>query len=103
MNVALVLVLVLVLVIFAGWLAGISIVTRSLVSHPGGSVMRSLERRQIVVTLKSEQAYRGVLMPSDRYALVLRNTELLHGDGSRVVVDGELIILREDIRYIQRP
>lgn len=57
----------------------------------------------MIVTLKSGEGYRGVLFEEDRHALVLRNAEALNPDGTRVLVDGELIVLRPDVAYLQLP
>lgn len=60
-------------------------------------------RRKVLVTLKSEDAFAGVLYATDREALVLREAEAL-AYGARktnVPVEGELVVLRADVAYLQ--
>lgn len=71
--------------------------------RPDGSVLPGRVHQQVILTLKSGDGYRGVLFEVDRHAVVLRNAEALNPDGSRLVVDGELIVLRADVAYLQRP
>lgn len=94
-------VLVAILCLFSG--AAGALIAWSVTHEPIGSVLRNRIRRQIIVTLKSEQSYRGVLWEADAHAFVLRSAELLNADHTSVVVDGELLVLREDVRYLQRP
>lgn len=82
---------------------GIVMVTWWLCGRRDGSVLPGRVHQVVIVTLKSGDGYRGVLFESDRHAMVLRNTEALNPDGTRVMVDGELIVLRADIAYLQRP
>lgn len=56
--------------------------------------------KQVVVTLKSELAFSGVLWQSDGESFVLRNAEALAG-GDAMPVDGELVLLRGDVAYMQ--
>lgn len=66
-------------------------------------VLRSLVRRGCIVTLKSGEAFRGVLWARDAHVFVLRNAEALGiGEERRAVpVDGEVVILRPDVAYLQ--
>lgn len=76
-------------------------------TQPSGPVCRSvLDERllaTVVVTLKSGTAFRGVLYAEDSGAVVLCNAEQLTADGATPRADGEIIILREDVDYVQRP
>lgn len=60
-------------------------------------------RRQVIVTLKTTDAFRGVLYATDRETLVLREAHALAYGAKKdnVVVEGELILLRADVAYIQ--
>lgn len=78
-------------------------VTWSVCGRRDGTVLPGRVHQAVIVTLKSGDGYRGVLFESDRYAMVLRNAEALNPDGTRVMVDGEFIVLRADIAYLQRP
>lgn len=57
----------------------------------------------VVVTLKSGTTFAGVLYAEDRGAVVLCKAEQLGPDGLRVPADGEVVVLRGDIDFIQRP
>lgn len=61
-------------------------------------------RKAVIVTLKSGEAFRGVLFDADRDAIVLRNASVLDGNGTDrtpTPVDGELLVLRADLSYMQ--
>jgi hypothetical protein len=61
-------------------------------------------RRTVIVTLKTGEGFRGVLFDADREAFVLRNTQLEDAtatDRNPVAVDGELVVLRADIAFMQ--
>lgn len=66
-------------------------------------LFRQRLRKQVIVTLKDDRAFGGVLFEVDPELVILRNSESLSRDGSRVRVDGELLLLRVDIAFIQRP
>lgn len=60
-------------------------------------------RSKALVTLKSGEAFEGVLFDADRQALVLRGATLVGGTvrGEHVPVDGEVVVLMPDVSYIQ--
>lgn len=62
-------------------------------------------RRRVLVTLKTGEAFSGVLLAVDRDAIVLRDAlAVAYGARSEnVAVDGEALILRPDIAYLQLP
>lgn len=68
---------------------------------------RLLRRRvkdRVVVTLKTGAAFNGLLHEIDGRTLVLRNAKALTSPDARaVIVDGELIVARADVDYLQRP
>ena len=68
-------------------------------------IVREHLRRSVLVSLKSGEAFQGVLYEADSEAVVLRNaTALEAGNGTdrrATPVDGELLILRPDIAYMQ--
>lgn len=64
-------------------------------------VLRLRLRSQVIVTLKSGSAFRGVLMESDRQALVVRNAEHLGGPEGATPVDGEIVLMVADVLFIQ--
>lgn len=68
-------------------------------------IFRLRLRKRVIVTTTDGQGFSGVLFDMDAEAVVLRETEAL-GVAARshpVPVDGELLILREDVAYIQVP
>lgn len=58
---------------------------------------------QVVITLKTGTSFGGVLYAEDRGAVVLCNASQLKADGSKVPADGEIILLRDTIDFVQRP
>lgn len=67
-------------------------------------VIASRLRERVVVTLKTGDAFSGVLFSHDSKALVLRESEAL-GAGERrtnLALDGEIIVLLPDVAYIQK-
>ena len=60
---------------------------------------------KVVVTLKTGASFGGVLFKADDKALVLRDTQALGVGpvGDHLAVDGELILFRTDIDFLQRP
>jgi hypothetical protein len=67
-------------------------------------VITSRLRERVVVTLKTGDAFSGVLFSHDSKALVLRESEAL-GAGERrtnLALDGEIIVLLPDVAYIQK-
>lgn len=57
----------------------------------------------VVVTTKTGTTFGGVLYVEDKGAVVLAKAEHFMPDGSKTSADGEIIILRADVDYIQRP
>lgn len=68
-------------------------------------ILRSRLRERVVVTLKTGDAFAGILYSSDDKALVLREAMAIGAAGRRedLPLDGELIVLVPDVAYIQRP
>ena len=66
-------------------------------------VLRRRLRRKAIITTHAGQGFAGVLFEADRNAFVLRDAEALGDAGSRMGVDGELLILAADVAYIQLP
>ncbi|MCA1572430.1 MAG: hypothetical protein LC798_19440 [Chloroflexi bacterium] len=67
-------------------------------------LLRRRLRATVVATLKSGAAFKGVLLEVDSRSVVLRNAEVWHSsnDGP-VLVDGEVLLARSDVEYLQRP
>lgn len=71
-----------------------------------GGRERLLGRRlaqRVVVTQADGQSFAGLIAGHDVGWLLLREAEQLGPQGSRVAVDGELLLPRERLAYIQRP
>lgn len=68
-------------------------------------LLRQRLRQRCIVTLKEGSAFSGVLYLVDSEALVLRDAAQLDAGPKRepVGVDGELLILRPDVAYLQLP
>lgn len=60
---------------------------------------------RVVITLKSGEAFAGVLFEADGGAVVLRDTSAIGAGENRadLPLDGELLILTADVAYIQKP
>jgi small nuclear ribonucleoprotein (snRNP)-like protein len=71
--------------------------------RPAPSLLDERLLEQVVVTLKSGTTFAGVLYAEDSGAVVLCKAEHWQRDGSRLPADGEVVVLRSDIDFIQRP
>lgn len=60
---------------------------------------------RVVVTLKTGEAFAGVLFEADGGALVLRDSAAIGAGENRtdLPLDGELLVLLADVAFIQRP
>lgn len=73
--------------------------------EPWSRVLEERLRRRVIVTLRSGDAFGGVLFDADERAWVLRDAAAI-GAGehrSNLVVDGELLVLVAEIAYVQLP
>jgi len=57
--------------------------------------------RRVIVNCKTRNVFRGVLWQRRRGYLILRQAILLRPDGDRVTVDGEVMIERDNVDFIQ--
>jgi small nuclear ribonucleoprotein (snRNP)-like protein len=66
-------------------------------------LLRQHLRHNVLLTLKTGESFRGVLFAADSEAVVLRNCEAVGVGENRtnVTVDGELLLLRPDIAFMQ--
>jgi len=58
-------------------------------------------RRTVVVNTKTDRTFSGVLWSSDSRHLVIKNAEALRPKGERISVDGDLIIDRANVDFMQ--
>jgi len=65
-------------------------------------LLKTRLREDFVITLLDGSGWRGVLYAIDARTVILRDAEAL-GDQARGPVDGELILARDRIDYMQRP
>lgn len=74
-------------------------------SWPRRSILDQRLRQRVIVTLHSGESFVGVLWEADAAAWVLRNAEAIDPEnrGQNVAVDGELVVLAENVAYAQRP
>lgn len=68
-------------------------------------LLRARLRHRVILTLNTGETWDGVLFDFDARAWVLREVTALGVGSNRtnVPVDGELLVLVEDIAYVQLP
>lgn len=71
--------------------------------EPAASLLESRLRERVVVTLQSGEAFAGVLFEVDERVWVLRSAEALAANQRPVPVDGEVVVLTENIAYANKP
>ncbi len=59
------------------------------------------EKRVVIVNTRTDRAFRGVLWRRRWGYLVLRDAEMLKPRGETVPVDGEVVIARDNVDFIQ--
>lgn len=57
--------------------------------------------RQVIVNTKTDKAFRGALWARRGGYLVLRNAEMLHPRGETTALDGEVIIMADNVDFLQ--
>lgn len=57
--------------------------------------------REVIVTTKTDKSFRGVLWEKRRGYIVLRKASLLQGRGDVIKMDGEVVIERDNVDFIQ--
>jgi small nuclear ribonucleoprotein (snRNP)-like protein len=62
---------------------------------------RSALRRRVLVNLKTEKAFRGVLFAQRGPLLVLKDVELLEAGRDPVRVDGDVLVERSNVDFVQ--
>ena len=58
-------------------------------------------RREVLVNTKTGEDFRGVLWAADARYLVLRNAQLLRARESALPMDGEVVVPRENVKFLQ--
>jgi hypothetical protein len=65
-------------------------------------LIRQHLRKAVIVTLKTGASFRGVLFDADTECVTIRQAQALDvRENAPVPVDGEVLILRPDIEYMQ--
>lgn len=62
---------------------------------------RNVTRRSGIVNLKSGRTFRGIIWKQSGPLIVLRHAEMLEVGRQPVPVDGEVVIQRDEIDFIQ--
>ena len=57
--------------------------------------------KTVIVNTKNGKAFRGVIWSSWFGLIVLKNAEMLRPGGEAVPVDGEVVIYKQDVDFIQ--
>lgn len=60
-------------------------------------------RYKVIVNLKNQRSFRGILWAQQGGWLVLKHAELLEERGAPKPVDGDVLIDRRDVEFIQVP
>jgi small nuclear ribonucleoprotein (snRNP)-like protein len=68
-----------------------------------GAFRRTLERRTVIVNLFDGNAIQGVLYRQDGPLLVLKNAAYLERGAEPLPLDGDTIIERDKVLFIQAP
>jgi hypothetical protein len=94
-----------VIVLAAAILAAAVIGAALLMGRNRDRLLRERLCDKVVITLKTGPSFSGVLFKVDDRAVILRDTQALGAahNGDHLVVDGELVLFRTDIEYLQRP
>lgn len=66
-------------------------------------LLRSRLRDVFVVRMHDGSTWRGLLYATDEKTVALREVEALTRDAAGTPVDGELLLPRDQIAYMQRP
>jgi len=92
-------------IVLAAAVLAVGLVVAALLIRTGDRLLRERLCDKVVVTLKSGSSFSGVLFKVDDRALILRDTQALGAahNGDHLAVDGELVLFRTDIEYLQRP
>jgi len=64
-------------------------------------IMREYLRHRMVITMKNNATWDGVVMDADERTISLRDVSAVQADGSRVSADGDVLLSRADIAYSQ--
>lgn len=85
--------------------AGLELVRIDRLGRPDDDPLELRHAHRTVVTLRSGETFAGDLFDTGPRSIVLRNAVAITGDqdAPRITVDGELLLLRSEILYLQIP
>ncbi len=63
--------------------------------------LRYPEKQKVIVNTRTDRAFRGILWRRAWGYLVLRQAEMLQAAGETIPMDGELVIERRNVDFIQ--
>lgn len=63
-------------------------------------IVRKAVRSSYLITTTTEESFEGVLVDADEKTLVLSSVVQVAPDGSRVNIQGDLIIPRSTVKYL---
>lgn len=66
-------------------------------------LIRERTLKRVVATLKSGSCFVGILYAADSEAFILRDAKLIQPDREPTSVDGEVLVMRADLDYLQLP
>ena len=58
-------------------------------------------KQRVIVNTKTDRAFKGLLYKKTSEYLLLRGATMLHGRDTPVALDGELVIYRENVDFVQ--
>jgi len=58
-------------------------------------------KQQVIVNTKSDKAFKGLLWQKTSGYLVLRDVKMLRERDAPIALDGELVIYRENVDFVQ--
>lgn len=68
-----------------------------------GPFRRIIQRRQVVVNMLDGSAFTGVFFRQDGPLLVLKNAQFVQGGSEPAPLDGDVVIERSKVLFIQVP
>lgn len=72
-------------------------------ASPADRLLQERLRERFIVTTASGESFDGLLVEVDDRTVVMRDVSVLKADGAVTPVDGEVILRRDAVAYMQRP
>ena len=58
-------------------------------------------KRQVIVNTKTDRAFKGLLYEKTSDYLLLRDVTMLRGRDTPIALDGEMVIYRDNVDFLQ--